>query len=162
MLQTAKPGFRKGHRWSMNTQNWAFLNPPPPSTHYDVVVTIKHPLLRTLWPDLHPFPLGAYVLYGWFKIGSVVLSNPTSGAKWPIYANCPTYLANTCLIKAPMLLFGRFLKRNTFWLNPPPEVTTNVWSWESWSWRRKIPTSAHLSICKSIVTEYNFTKMHRR
>ena len=36
----------------MCAQNWAFLKPPSsPNMHYDIIVTIKQPLLHILWAD---------------------------------------------------------------------------------------------------------------
>ena len=39
------------------------FDPPPPNTHYDVIVTINLLLLCTFGQT--PLPLSAYVLYGW-------------------------------------------------------------------------------------------------
>ena len=41
-----------------------FDSPSPPSTHYDVIVTINLPLLYNLLAD-HLSPFSAYILYGW-------------------------------------------------------------------------------------------------
>ena len=44
------------------TQFFAIIDPPPPGTQYDVIVTINWPLIHTHWAN--PPPPLAYILNG--------------------------------------------------------------------------------------------------